>query len=296
MKKYIYIILTIFWGQSLHAQDSLNTQHIIALSKYYSSFMFANDASKELVKKLGIDYDENLSNSISFVKEVTKSKNKILSDKFLRLPDTSTLKVIFIIDALNQNPHLKNPKDPIILVDSLKNVQIPIHLLTDQYYQTIFTSVGNKNKPFNLSKVNFDMSELGLTTDRQKAIFYLRCMNMCRSQIFGFMNIVNPPNTEKALSYIDKFPQFNGLHYYQFTDLQFDDFQMEIYNDMGLQSYKSHFINELFKVLLNNAICLKDEKGQEDLQNFLISSELKNDLLWKYTELEEVLKSIYQEK
>lgn len=295
MKNHIYIILIIFLGQSMYAQNSLNTEHIIELGKYYSSFMFANDASKELVKNLGADYDQSLSNSVNYVKEVTKSRNKILSNKFLILPDTTTLKVIYIIDALHQNPHLKNPGDPINLVDSLKNAQIPIYLLTDQYYHTIFTSVGNKNKPFNMSKFNFQINELGLSSDRQEAIFYLRCIDMCGSQIFGYMNIVNPPNTEKALSYIEKFPQFNGLKYYQYTDLQFDDFQMEIFNDKGLQSYKDHFINELFQTLLNHAICLKNEKGQQDVQDFLISSELKNESLWKYTELEEVLKSIFKE-
>jgi len=296
MKKPIYIILTLFLGHGLFAQDSLNTSHIIELGKHYSSFMFANDASKELINNLGANYEDNLMPSVNFVKEATKSKNKILTDKFTKLPDTTTLKVIYIIDALHQNPHLKSPKNPIRLVDSLKTIQIPNHLLVDQYYQTLFTSVGNKNKPFDMSKVNFHMNELGLSTDLQKALFYLRCMDMCGTQIFGFMNIVKPPNTEKALSYIQKFPQFDGLKYYEYSHLQFDDFQMEIFNDKGLQSYKDHFINGLFKTLLNHAICLKSEKEQEDVQDFLMSSELKNDTLWKHTEMEEVLQSIFEEK
>ncbi|PHR23164.1 MAG: hypothetical protein COA38_17260 [Fluviicola sp.] len=258
--------------------------------------MFANDASKELIKKLGKEYNDYLSTSLLFVKEVTKSKNKILSDKFLKLPDTNTLRVIFIIDALHQNPHLENPLDPSQIVDSLVDKKIPYHLLIDQYYQTIFTSVGNKNKPFDMSKVNFKMDEYGLNNDRQKTMFYLRCMDACGSQIYGFMNIVNPPNTEKALDYIEKFPQFDGLKYYQYTDLHFGDFQLEIFNDKGLQSYKSHFINELFKTLLNHAVCLNKEGDKQDVQDFFISSPLKDETLWKYTELQEVLKSIFKEE
>ena len=296
MKKSIYMLLILFIGHGIYAQESLNTTHLIELGKHYSSFMFANDPSKELVKKLGKNYDDNLSKSVDFVKEVTESNNKILKDKFLKLPDSTTLKVIYIIDALHQNNHIDNPKDPTHLVDSLKNVDVPTHFLIDQYYETIFTSVGNKNKPFDMSKVNFQMSELGLSTDRQKAIFYLRCMDMCGSEIFGYMNIVNPPNTEKALEYINKFPQFDGLLYYQYSNLQFEDFQMKIFNDKGVQSYKSHFINELFKTLLSHAICLQNEGSKEDVQNLLISSQLKNESLWKYTELQDVLESIFQER
>jgi len=294
MKKILSIII-VFLSLSTYSQDTLNKIDIIELGKHYSRFMFANDASKEIIKKLGKEYNDNMSTSLLFVKEVTQSDNKILSDKYLILPDTTTLKIIYIIDALHQNPHLEKPLEPTQIVDSLIKEEIPFHFLVDQYYQTIFTSVGNKNKPFDMSKVNFKMSEYNLN-DRQKAIFFLRCMDACGTQIYGFMNIVNPPNTKKALEHIEKFPQFDGLDYYQYTDLQFDDFQIEIFNDKGLQSYKGHFINELFKTLLNHAVCLSKEANQQDVQDFLISSPLKDETLWKYTELQEVLKSIFKEE
>lgn len=295
MKNILSITIGLFLYVNAYSHDILNKNHIIELGKHYSRFMFANDASKDLIKNLGKDYDDNLANSVLFVKEVTKSNNKILSDKFLTLPDTNTLRVIYIIDALHQNPHLENPLDPTQVVDSLIDVDVPYHFLVDQYYQTIFTAVGNKNKPFDMSKVNFKMSEYKLN-DEQKAIFYLRCMDACGSQIYGYMNIVNPPNTKTALEYINKFPKFDGLDYYQFTDLYFDDFQMEIFNDKGPQSYKSYFINKLFETLLNHAVCLSKEGNQQAVQDFLISSSLKDETLWKFTELQEVLKSIYKEE
>lgn len=295
MKNTLSIAIGLFLYVIAHSQDMLNKNHIIELGKHYSRFMFANDASKELIRKLGKDYDDNLTSSVLFVKEVTRSNNKILSDKFLKLPDTNTLRVIYMIDALHQNPHLENPLDPIQLLDSLVKEDIPFHFLVDQYYHTIFTSNGNKNKPFDMSKVNFRMIEYELN-DEQKAIFYLRCMDACGSQIYGYMNIVNPPNTKKALEYINNFPKFDGLDYYQYTDLYFDDFQMEIYNDKGLQSYKSHFINKLFETLLNHVVCLSKEDNQQAVQDFLINSLLKHEALWEFTELQEVLISIFKEE
>lgn len=295
MKKSIALITLLTLGINASSQGTLGKSHIIELGKYYSRFMFVNDPSKDLVKKLGEDYDDNLMNTVLFVKEVTKSKNRILSDKFLKLPDTNTLKVVFIIDALHQNPHLKSPSSPSKVVDSLIDAKIPFDVLVDKYYHIIFTSYGNKNKPFDMSKVNIRLSELELS-DRQKSILYLRCMDACGKQIYGYMNIVNPPNTKVALEYIEKFPKFDDLNYYEYSNLYFEDFQTEIFNDKGNQSYKKYFINQLFKTLLNHVVCLSKESSQKAVQDFLISSSLKDETLWKFTELEEVLKSIFQEK
>ena len=240
MRKLILTLtLTLFGSTAFCQTETLNSEHLLELGKHYSSFMFRNDPPKQTSKSLGKEYNENLSGALNFVKEVTASDNKILSQKFLTLPDSNTLRVIYIIDAIHQNAHVTNSKKPKTIVDSLKNAEIPYHFLVDQFYSSIFTSVGNKNKPFNLSKVNFDLKSYGLKSALHRSIFYLRCMEMCSAQIFGFMNIVNPPNTEKALSYIEKFPKFNNLSYFQFADLGFEDFQMQIFNDKGIITYKA---------------------------------------------------------
>lgn len=296
--KYILLLVTsVYFNFHGLTQQDLNTDHILELSSYYSSYMFgSSEVPKDVVAQLGTQHEENLVRSASFVKEVTKPNNKILSVQFLKLPDTTTLKVVYIIDALHQNPHLKNPKDPKALVDSLKLVNIPYFLLVDQYYQTVFTSVGNKNRPFDLSKYNFQMAQLGLNSSLLKGVFFLRCMDMCVSQIFGYMNIVKPPNTQKALSYIEKFPKFNGQKYYQYADFQFDDFEMQIFNDKEPESYKRYFINQYYTVMMSHAVCLKKEKSVEDFQAFFGESTLKEESLWKFTDYEEILRSILKGK
>lgn len=295
LKKFLPLAIALFLSVHVFSQELLNKKHIIELGKHYSSFMFGDDASKELIEKLGKDYNDNLSKAVLFVKEVTKTNNTILSDKFLKLPDTTTLRVIYIIDALHQNPHLKNPLEPSQVVDSLIDKEIPFNFMVDQYYQTIFTAAANKNRPFDMSKVNFKMSEYGLDEDQQ-AFFYLRCMEACGSQIYGYMNIVKPANTKKALEYIEKFPKFDGLEYYRYTNLNFEDFELEIFNDKGIESYKSYLINTLFINMLNHAVCLNKEKDQQALQDFFINSILKDESLWKYTQSQEILKSIFKEE
>ena len=45
------------------------------------------------------------------------------------------------------------------LIDSLSNKDIPNNELVDNYYGMLFTAVGNKNQPFNLSKKVFNLLE-----------------------------------------------------------------------------------------------------------------------------------------
>jgi len=256
--------------------------------------MFFAAPSKAAQKELDSGFDEDFMKSIGFIKEATQPKNKLLTKEFLKLPDTYTLKVLYIVDALHQNPHRVKVLDPKDLVDSLLAIEIPRYELIDEYYSTLFTAVGNKNKPFNLSKVNFQLDEYGLESDLGKGIFYLRCMDMCASQIFGYMNIVNPPNTKLALEYIDKFPKFNGQDYFKYLAFSFEDFEMEIHNDKGLQSYKDYFIDQLYSTLLNHLVCLdKESKNKDEITELLLESILKDSSLYKHTKHKETLERIF---
>ena len=139
------------------------------------------------------------------------------------------------------------------------------------------------------------MKKYNLTTNRLRGIFYLRCMDMCGSQIFGYMNIVSPPNTKKALKYINKFPTFDGLEYYQYTDLSFEDFDMKIYNDKGIESYKDNFIDKLYSLLLNHLICLnKEGKSQNEINELISGSILKDKTYYKHTSKKKLLKKIFK--
>jgi len=278
----------------VYSQD-LSSQ-VIDIGKYYSSYMFMNEAPRSAQNELGVGYDDRFRASTEFIKECSKQNNSVLTATYLALPDTFTLKVIYIVDALHQNPHRKQVIDAKLLVDSLLMENVPYHELVDEYYSTLFTAFGNKNKPFNMSKVNFRMKDYGLDSDLLNGIFYLRCMEHCATQIFGFMNIVKPPNTSKAMEIIRKFPKFNDSDYFRYSDLYFPDFEMEIFNDKGLQSYKGYFVDKLYSTLLNHLVCLNAEtKDQERIMELLLGSILKDSTLYKYTVHQETLEGIFRE-
>ncbi|MCW3085130.1 MAG: hypothetical protein JWP12_2496 [Bacteroidetes bacterium] len=294
MKKITFTLLAICFAAFSFSQTE--NDKLIELGKAYKTFMFTNEPPKGFVKDLQANVAENLNPATGFIVQTISTDNDILKQPYLALPDQQTLKFIYIIHAININIREEKQLDNNKLIDSLKAADIPKNELVDNYYNLLFTAVGNKIKPFNLSKIDFKLNEYNLTNDTEKGIFFLQCMEYCGSEIWGYMNIVRPPNTGKALDYIKKFPMFNGLKYYQFDDLNFPDFEMVI-ADKGKLSYKSYYINKYYDVLLSHMICLNQEGAKEkEIQNLLLGSILKESNLYKYSKNKEKLEKLFKEQ
>lgn len=232
-----------------------------------------------------------------FIAQTITTKNKLLTQPFLSRPDDKVLKQIYIIRAINFNIREENQVDNNKLIDSLSMKDIPTYELIDNYYDMLFTAVGNKNQPFDLSRTDLKIKDYNLKDDTEKGILVLKTIDFCGTTIWGYMNIVNPPNTKKAYDYIKKFPKINGRSYYQYTDFYFTDFEMNIVKDKGLQSYRSYYLNKFYETLLSNLICLnKNNSSEKDINDLLLGSILKERNLYKYTKYKETLEEIFKEQ
>jgi hypothetical protein len=273
-----------------------NNAKIIELGKAYKDFMFHNEPTKEVFKDIKKDIPKDLKTATDFIVQTITTNSKLLTQKFLSRPDDKTLKQIFIIDAINQNLQDENQVSNDKLIDSLTAAIIPTYELVDNYYGMLFTAIGNKNKPFDFSKVDFKLKDYNFKDDVEKGIFFLRCMRDCNSVIWGYMTIVKPPNTQKAYEHIKKYPKFNGQPYYQYADFYFTDFKMIIIKENGIQSYKSYYLDKYFETLLFHFICLKKENGTEkDRNDLLLGSILKDYKLYKYTKYKDTLEELFKE-
>ncbi|MDR0811676.1 MAG: hypothetical protein LBN23_05330 [Paludibacter sp.] len=296
MKKMTLIILGFCLTISSFGQTTDN-QKIIELAKAYKDFMFINELTKDVLKDIKKDVPENLTGATEFIIQTITTKNKLLTQLFLTLPDEQTLKQIYVIRAVNANLREENPIDNNKLVDSLIIKPILKYELVNNYYKMLFTAVGNKNKPFNLSKIDFKMKEYNLQDDTEKGILFFQCMTLCGTNIWGYMNIVKPQNTAKAYEYIKRYPKFNGQPYYQYSDFYFADFEMNIVKDKGIESYKSYYLNKYYETLLYHLICLNKEGGSEKEKNkLLLGSILKDKTLYKYTKYKDTLEKIFEER
>ncbi|MEO1518532.1 MAG: hypothetical protein AAFV95_26180 [Bacteroidota bacterium] len=296
MKKTLTFSFLLLFG--LHAiGQPVDHQELIQLGRAYKDFMFRNTPDKKYLKKFVKSYSDQLQQEAKFIQQTISNKNDLLDKEFLSIPSETVLRHIYIIREVNLLLREETSITAGELVDSLKNSDIPRYELVDNYYSMLFAAVGNKNKPFDLSKMNFQPDDYLLEDEVEKGILFLQCMDLCGTNIWGFMNIVKPPNTSKALSLVRKYPKFRGQPYYQFTDLYFPDFEMVIVTDEGKQSYKSYYLNKYYETLLSHLICLNKEGGStEEVRDLLLGSILKDEKLYKYTKYRETLESIFEKK
>jgi len=296
MTKSTLTLLAICLSFLTFGQISEN-QKMIELAKSYKDFMFRNEPTKEVLKEIKTDVPQNLKAATEFIAQSISNKNKLLTQPFLSRPDDQVLKQIYIIRAINFNLREENPIDNNKLIDSLLNKDLPIYELIDNYYGMVFIAVGNKNQPFNLSKVDLKLKDYNLKDDTERGIVVLRAISFCGTTIWGYMNVVKPANTKKALAYIKMFPKINGRPYFQYTDFYFTDFEMNIIKDKGMQSYKSYYLDKYFETLLSHLTCLNKEGASEKEKNdLLLGSILKERNLYKYTKHAETLESIFKKQ
>jgi hypothetical protein len=168
-----------FFITALSFGQTAENEKLIELGKAYKDFMFRNEPPKGFAKDLQTNLPESLKLPANFIVQTITTNNDLLKQKYLTLPDTSTLKSIYIIESINHNIRLENPTDNNKLIDSLKNADIPKNEMVDTYYSMLFASVGNKIKPFDFSKVDFKLKDYSFTNDTEKGIFLLQFMRYC---------------------------------------------------------------------------------------------------------------------
>jgi hypothetical protein len=277
------------------AQNAENDK-LIELGKAYKSFMFRNEPPKGFTKEMQAQVPENLKLTSNFISQTITTDNDLLKRKYLTLPDNNTLKFIYIVRLVNYNLRNENPTDNNKLIDSVKSVDIAKGELVDAYYSMLFASVGNKIKPFDYTKIDFDLKDYNLSDDMEKGIFFLECIDYCGKEIWGYINIVKPANTSKAYDAIRKFPKFNGVPYFQFQEFNYPDFEMVIVKGKGKQSYKSYYLDKYYEVLLSHLLCLRKENAPEkDINDLLLGSILKDSAFYKYSKNKAILEKLFKE-
>jgi len=293
MKKLLILSVFILHSISSFAQNP--NAKLIELAKAYRNFMFMATPPKGAITKLQENVPAELSASTAFIVESITQENKLATKTYLTLPDEKTLQYLFWISNLSQNMIEGSERSNETILDSLSKLSPNRYVWIDSYYNMLFTGIGNKHEHFNLSKVNFTLDEYNLKDDTEKGILFLRCISLCRSMIWGYMNIVKPANTKEAYSYIKKFPKVNGLAYYQYKDLYFTDFEVII--DGKTQSFKTYYIDQYYDLLLYHLVCMKKEGASEDeMHELMLGSIMKDEKLYKYTKNKATLEKIFQKK
>lgn len=295
MKKIIIYFLVISFSQSVLSQNKEYEKGLVDLAKVYKNFHFRGDPPSSVYEEINLISSKKLLKAKKFISEVVTSNNKLLTKEFLNKPDTITLKSLYIIRGINWNMHEAEAEDNMVIIDSLKNEKTNYYELVSCYYGMVFSAIGNKNKPFDLSDTNFSLNNYNLTNDTEKGIFFLKSMRTFGTMIWGYINVPKPPNYKKALSYINKYPKYNGIKYYRFTDLNFKDFKLTTDKRKPKESFKKYYINKYVETLMYHSLCLSQKKKyRKEKDNLLLESILRNDSYWQYTEYKPTLEKVFK--
>ena len=268
---------------------------LIELGKAYRQFMFRNNPPETVLNSLDKYDNTELSFVGDFIQETIKPNNNILSEKYLKRPTDKDLQLIYIIRDINYNVRKEDPVDNVKLIETLTKKDLTTQELVDTYYSMLFTAYGNKVTPYDLSTTNFQLNDLGLKDDTEKGIFFLQSMRLNGMLIFGYMNIVKPPNYTKAMEFINKYPTYNGSPYFQFFDLNFPDFKMNLTSETKKQSYKEYYIDKYYETLLSHLACLRETGNKEKTYDLVLGSILKEEIYYKYSKREADLKKLLTE-
>src|SRR5690606_11331537 len=239
MRKIVLTTILLSLGQITWGQVN---DGLIELGRSYRQFMFRNNPPENVLGSLDKYDNTELAFVADFIQEAIRPSSNVLSDKFLNRPTDKDLKQIYIVRQINLNVRKENPTDNNQLIETLNKKDITTQELVDNYYSMVFAAYGNKVDPYDLRTTDFQLNNYGLKDDTEKGIFFLESMRLNGLLIFGYMNIVKPPNYSKALEFINKYPKYNGNPYYQFIDLNFPDFKINVESEKKQQSYKEYYI------------------------------------------------------
>lgn len=294
MKKVFFTLLAVVAMLSgLQAENSSDSE-LVELAEIYRNYMFRNAPTKNTYEQLERLKTGELASAARFITETVTSDNELVTTRFLKLPDENVLLHLFIIRRINWNIRKEEPRDNTELIAELTEKNVPRYELVDSYYDMLFSGVANKNQPFDLSDINFSIRDYNLKDETERGVFFLKAMSLCGTVIWGYMNVVNPPNYKEAHKYIKKYPKFNGQPYYQYLNFSFPDFEMEIRKDKGRESYKAYYINKYYDTLLSHLLILSQKRRYKDERtDLLLGSILKEENYYKYSERKNVLESLF---
>ena len=210
-------------------------------------------------------------------------QNDVWSIDLLQKPDSSTLKHIFIVQSVINNHSMDESINDSLLIDSLLHHDLIYNELLVNYYHTLFDKTLAKNRPFEITTANFDLNKLNLENDAEKAIFVLTYNESANMFMWGYMNIVRPPNCKAAQKIINAYSTFNGLPYFEHTKFDLEDFDIRLETGKPKISFKAHYINKLYETLYYHYMCLSQKKKYSEMKNKLVdSSILTKKKYWKY--------------
>jgi hypothetical protein len=269
MVRKALVLLFLTTCQITFSQHRQLNYELIRLGRIYALYSGSKKDAASTVTKQTIyeGMPDDQVKTREFLNETTLSQNNIINEKFLTLPDTLTLRNLYVIRSVAWNQGKLQKKD-LALVDSLLEKTIPYNDLVSCYYNILFSAVVAKNTPLYLSKIDFNTESYNLKSRAEKAIFFLESMSAFSLLFNSAMESGNKLEKMNALAVFDHFPSYDGKPYYKFAKLDFDDFDYAINPEGSTLSYRTFYLYIYMRLLDFHYSSLTDLKKSQKRSDF----------------------------
>lgn len=298
MKSIISLLILLIIGINGFAQDSTLSyrEGIIKLADYPK---FNDKALSPIITELVLVkiLPSELKEASRFIFETRSNKIKIDEEQsfwpteLLIKPDTATLRHLHIIHSVWNNRFLENHICDSCVIDSLMQTDLNYNETVTSYYNKLFRWTLGKARPFDIASTNFSLDEYNLVNDTEKTIFLLTYTQTATAHLWGFMNIVRPPNYKGAHQILNQFCTFNNQPYYNYTAFKIEDFDVIVDSSKPKVSFKEYYIGKFYETLYYHYLCLSQKKkyaGEKD--DIIKQSILTKKTYWKYCKTPYVFK------
>ena len=291
IKNNFILILLFFIVANSYSQTS--EQDLVKLSRIYNKFHARTELTNDAITTLDSYKGTDLEKTSLFIKEACTKNNAILSNSFLIKPDSLTLRCFHVIVLSNYNMFKPDAVEDNKYARQLLKKKYNINESIRFYYSTLFTSIGNKNKPFDYSKIDIKLDSLNLTNETQKGIFFLELSKSLGFQAISYVKYAKEPRYQTSYDYFQLLPKINSLPYYKYTYFGFEDVKMML--NRKKQSFKKYYLESYYELLLTHYFCMKNlDKSSEEVNDLLLSSLLRERRYYDYCKDRAILERIFK--
>ena len=196
----------------------------------------------------------------AFYTQLGQRNEKILSDKFLKVPSTDFLFAHYLDNKLKWNSFNRGTNKLSVEEVISKTLQEnpEKNEMLAFYYKTIFASILNNQRNIEPYDKNIDFDKIELNNE-ESAILFLCAMRHLGNQMSGYSSSNFPENCFRADLFLTKMPKFNGKLYYEFELPEFTDFLIKIDKRYPKSSFKQRFVPEFESAKSDYKKCIENK-------------------------------------
>jgi hypothetical protein len=269
--------------------ENKDLNNLIAIAEIYSKN--PNAKGEAFAKSIDSLRTPKLNHIAEVLIEIGKGDLGMLESNILTRPSNEELMMWYVIREIHYNRvnKTKIPKESKVVANDILSQKIDERWLLDNYYYRIRGGIATLFNEADLSNKNIDIETLGFKNQTEKAIFYLAFIDALVGGRFKVLKSLK--KNDKIIEFVNKLPKINGLDYYNYKDLDFEDFEWIGYDK--IESYKEVHINNLYEVLISQFIAI-GEKDKKQGQEMYFNSILHEPKYFKFSKAKEDLEFVYE--